>query len=182
MPQFLEDGKSSDYEARVAAALAEGQERERLDKEQVQEEGGKWPEDAMYIGDTYNYYHLAAKMSILYILDKKTLGGDKAAEERLLDGIWYDAEGRTVRSRRMTPQEVHDHNAVINSASIDDHSIWTEALISDDYWDGDLAPDYLSEDEEEEYDDDEEEAEGEEDYEHGEGNDKDEEPKDKDAE
>ena len=146
MPQLLEYYGPGDYEARRATALAEGQEWERGDKEGVEEEGGEWPEDGMYLGDLYNYYHLASKVHIIYVLDEETLAQEEDDEpvdvdDRQLLAIWYDPNGKSVRWRRMSWDEVCDHAAVINTASIDDHPIWTQAEIGEDYdWDGPLGP------------------------------------------
>ncbi len=151
MPQLLEPTMPGDYQAQRATALAEAQEWESEDKATIEEEGGEWPEDAMYLGDLYNYYHLAAKVGILYILDEETLGNGKHGEDigcgdRQLLAAWYDPDGKVVRWRRMTGDEVCVHTAVINSASIDDHPIWTRAEIGDDYdWDGPLGPPSIEE-------------------------------------
>ncbi|KAK3934137.1 hypothetical protein QBC46DRAFT_454406 [Diplogelasinospora grovesii] len=152
MPQLLEYAGPGDYEAKRATTLAEGQEWERGDKERVEEDGGEWPEDAMYLGVLYNYYHLASKVGIIYVLDKETLGEDEEGEDvshddRQLLAAWYDPDGKTVRWQRMSGDEVCEHMAVINSASIDDHPIWTEAEIGEDYdWDGPLGPPSIAED------------------------------------
>jgi hypothetical protein len=114
----------------------------------------------MYAGDLYNYYHLASKVGIIYVLDKETLGEDQEGEDvssddRQLLAAWYDPDGKTVRYRRMTGEEVGQHSGVINSASIDDHPIWTLAEIGEDYdWDGPLGPPPIEEDRENESDED----------------------------
>jgi len=51
MPQLLEYPSLGDYEANRAGALLKGQANERQDKERVEAEGGRWPEDALFIGE-----------------------------------------------------------------------------------------------------------------------------------
>ena len=146
MPQLLEHTGPSDYHAQRATALTEAQNWESEDKATVEEEGGEWPEDGMYLGDLYNYYHLASKVGILYILDEETFGNGKHGHDmnygdRQLLAAWYDPDGKVVRWRRMGAGEVCTIAAVIDSASIDDHPIWTRAEVGEDYdWDGPLGP------------------------------------------
>ena len=166
MPQLLEyPCHAGDYEADRAAALQEGQVWEREGRERVEEDDQ--PPEALYIGDLYNYYHIVAKLRLMYVLDETTLAGDnKAAEARQLLAIWHDPDGRIVRSCRMSADDVYKHTAVLNSGSIDDFPTWMDAEVGDDYnWDGILGPPLKAEDEDgdsEEGSDEDEDGDGEE--------------------
>lgn len=151
MPQLLEYASPDVYEAARADALQTCQGRERRDKERVEEEGGEWPRDAMYIGDVYNYYHIASKIRLMYVLDEVTLSGEKRPEDRRILAVWHDPDGRIVRSCRVSADEVDSETAVLNSGSISDMPTWMDAEIGDDYnWDGILGPPPIESGEEDE--------------------------------
>lgn len=146
MPQLLEIARRSyDYEAARTEALQTCQEFEREDRAAVEEEGGKWPEDATYLGDLYSMYHLAAKVRIIYVLDEKTLGfQEEGSQERKLLAAWYDGTGKTVRWNRLSPREVYDTWGLIELGGFDDHPVWTKAEIGEEYdWDGPLGPPHI---------------------------------------
>jgi len=87
----------------------------------------------------------------MYVLDEATLAGNKAAAERQLLAVWHDPDGRVVRSCRMSPVEVDENTAVLNSGSIDDFPTWMDAEIGDDYnWDGVRGPPPIEDEDEEE--------------------------------
>ena len=57
---------------------------------------------------------------------------------RELLAVWYDPYGKTVRWRQDSVLELSQNMALVNSASIDDHTVWTEAEIGEDYdWESD---------------------------------------------
>jgi len=68
----------------------------------------------------------------MYVLDETTLGGSKAAQERRLLAVWHDPDGRVVRWCRMSPREVDEDTAVLNSGSVDDFPTWMDVEIGDD--------------------------------------------------
>jgi hypothetical protein len=95
----------------------------------------------------FNRYHLASRVGVIYVLDEETLGEDEDGSEAVSYDdtkvlvVWYDAHGKTVRWRRRSAVELAQEMALINTASIDDHPVWTEAEIGEDYdWDGPLGP------------------------------------------
>ena len=139
MPQLLEcdDG----YEEERAAKFAEAQEKEGEDGCEYDGSLGE-----LSLGDLFNRYHLASQVGVLYVLDEETLGEDEDGSEVSHDDreilvVWYDAYGKTVRWRRGRADNISNEMALINTASIDDHPVWTEAEIGEDYdWDGPLGP------------------------------------------
>ncbi len=137
MPQLLEPNPRYDYEEERAAAFAEAQEAEGYDPEALGE---------LLLSDRFNHYHLASKVGILYVMDEETLCEDEdgsavSHEDREILTVWYDAYGKTVRWRRDRADYVGDHMALLQTASIEDHAVWMEAEVGEDYeWDGPFGP------------------------------------------
>lgn len=135
MPQLLEPNPC--YEEERAAAFAEAQEAEGYDPEAL---------DELLLSERFNHYHLAPQVGVLYVMDEETLGEDEdglavSHEDRKILTVWYDADGKTVRWRRDRVDYVADHMALLQTASIDDHTVWTEAEVGEDYdWDGPFGP------------------------------------------
>lgn len=142
MPQVLEC--HAGYEAERAAEFARAQE----ESDEEDEELGGWSRDDFSLAELFNDYHLASKAGVIYVLDEETLGEDDEEDgsavsygQRELLVVWYDAQGKMVRWRRRGAVDISQEMALINTASIDDHSVWTEAEIGEDYdWDGPLGP------------------------------------------
>lgn len=146
IPQLLEveDG----YDEERAAEFAKAQE----DSDPEDEELGGWSKDDLSLGELFNRYHLASRVGVIYVLDEEALGehddgSSVSDDDRELLVVWYDAHGKTVRWRRRSAVDLAQEMALICTASIDDHPVWTEAEIGEDYdWDGPLGPPSTEED------------------------------------
>jgi hypothetical protein len=149
IPQLLEveDG----YEEERAAEFDKAQE----DSDPKDEElgGCTWSRDDLSLGELFNRYHLASRVGVIYILDEEALGEPEDGsdvpydDDRELLVVWYDAHAKTVRWRRKNAVGLAQEMALIRTASIDDHPVWTEAEIGEDYdWDGPLGPQSTEED------------------------------------
>jgi hypothetical protein len=143
MPQLLECGASYEEERAAEFARAQGEESDLEEEEAL----GGWSRDELSLGELFNRYHLASKVGVIYVLDEETLGDDGnglegvSCDDREVLVVWYDAHGKTVRWRRRSAVELAQEMALINTASIDDHPVWTEANIGEDYdWGRPLGP------------------------------------------
>ena len=140
MPQLLECGAG--YEEERAAEYAKAQE----DSDPEDEELGGWSKDDLSLGELFNRYHLASRVGVIYVLDEQVLGEDEDGSEvpdddREMLVVWYDAHGKTVRWCQKSAVDLSQEMALINTASIDDHPVWTEANLGEDYdWDVPLGP------------------------------------------
>ncbi len=145
MPQLLECGAG--YEKERAAEFAKAMEESDPEDEEL----GGWSRDDLSLGELFNHYHLASRVGVIYVLDEGALGedGDGSGvpyDDRGLHVVWYDAHGKTVRWRQRTAIDLSQEMALANTASIDDHPLWTEAKIGENYdWGGPLGPPSIEE-------------------------------------